>query len=220
MSWEQAPPSRQIRQWLWPGFAVVALTAVAAFVMLIRSDGPTGTLAIGPTAEPPGDVSATPSVNPSDFVPTPLASPDGSSEDTGAGPLLPDGPDVTVVTADDQDLRSVNIATGDVRRSPVGTQIDPWTLFAVRGGVIANGADHVVRIASEDHQRVQLARNHAALPTFGDGSVWVLRSEPTLIRIRFACLSGRASCPPGPLASHSRGSHPTAGGCSRRPDRA
>ena len=173
MSWEQAPRSRRVRQWLWPGIAVVALTAVVALVLLIRSDGPTGTLAIGPTTEPAGDASAAPSVNPSDFAPTPLDPLDGSSEDAGDGPLLNDGPDVTVVIADEQDLRSINLATGDIRRSPVTSEIDPWTLFAVGDNVITNAGEHAVRITNPDHQRVRLARNHLALPTLDDASVWV-----------------------------------------------
>jgi WD40 repeat protein len=173
MSWEQAPRSRQVRQWLWPGIAAVAaLIAVVALVLLIRSDGPTGTLTIGPTAEPAGDA-ATPSVNPSDFAPTPLDPLDGSSEDAGDGPLLPDGPDVTVVIADEQDLRSINVATGDIRRSPVTSDVDPWTLFAVGDNVITNSGDNAVRITIADHRRVRLARNHVALPTLDDASVWV-----------------------------------------------
>jgi WD40 repeat protein len=190
MSWEQAPPSRRFRQWPWAGLAGVALIVVVTLIVLTRSDEPTGRLTIGPTAEPAGEASTAPSVNPSDFAPTPLDPLAGSTEDTGDGPFLPDGPDVTVVIADDQELRSINIVTGNIRRSPVGTQIEPWTLFAVRGGVITNSDESVVLITGSGHQRVRLARNHVALPTFDAASVWVLARPPdlhanTVLRVGF-----------------------------------
>jgi WD40 repeat protein len=184
MSWEQAPPSRGLRPWLRPAIAVVALIALVTFLLLTRSAAQPGTLTIGPTAEPALEASTAPSVNPSDFAPTPLDPLDGGSEIAGGGPLLPDGPMVTVVTADDQNLRSINIATGDIRRSGLlaGSErmIDPWTLFAVGGNVITNAGESVVSITSTDHQRVRLARNHLALPTLDDASVWVMEGPNTL----------------------------------------
>jgi WD40 repeat protein len=185
MTWEQAPTPRRLRPWLWPGIAIAVLIAVVAFVVLTRSDQPAGTLTIGPTADPAREASEVPSVNPSDFAQTPLDPLEDTSEVAGDGPLLPDGPDVTVITTDDQNLRSINVATGDFRRTGLlagaDTQIDPWRLFAVGDSVITNSGEDVVRITSPDHRRTRLARNHTALTTLDDDAVWVLASPSGLL---------------------------------------
>jgi hypothetical protein len=62
-------------------------------------------------------------------------------------------------------------------------------LFAVGDSLITNATDDVVRLIEPDLQRVRLAQNHYALPTFDDDAVWVLSNRvpnrsPTVVRVR------------------------------------
>jgi hypothetical protein len=124
----------------------------------------------------------------------------------GDRPLLPDAPDVTLVTTSDQELRTIDLATGDGHRSGLLTQesygLDPWTLFGVGDHVISNANNHVVRLRPSDMQLVRLARNHFALPTYDDDAVWVLESQagqapPTVLRVRLdGTVTDQVALPP------------------------
>jgi hypothetical protein len=149
---------------------------VVGAILLTRGDG-SGMLTIGPTAPPTSADLVVPSSNPSDLTPMPLGRMVVATEIPGDGPMLPDAPDLTLVTGDDGGLRTIDLATGDVRflgpMAGVPYVLDPWMMFAVGDHVISSANDSVVGMTGPDWQTTQLARNHYALQTFDDTSVWV-----------------------------------------------
>lgn len=174
-------------RWLWP---VLVVAAAAVAIPLTRTE-PFGTRGADPTARP-AQALAVPSIDPSDFVSASLDPPAVATWLAGDGPLLPDAPDVTVVTIDEEELRTVDIATGDVGRWSLtmgSDTLDPWTLFAVGDSLITQVGQNVVRLTDQENQPVRLARGHVALPTVDDASVWVFkdhRRSGSLMRERAA----------------------------------
>jgi hypothetical protein len=190
MTWEQPPETGGRGRWVWPAAVLVTVAAVMA-ILLTRADR-AGTLTVGPIARPATGPSA-PAVDHADFEPTPLGPLRSVTRITGERPLLPDAPDLTLVTSSDQELRAIDLATGDGHRTGLLTQgpygLDPWTLFGVGDHVISHANNHVVRLRTSDMQLVRLARNHFALPTFDDDTVWMLESQagqaqPTVLQVR------------------------------------
>jgi hypothetical protein len=175
MTWEQTPDPPAVRWRLWTVAILAAITVVGA-ILLTRGDG-SGMLTIGPTAPPTSADLVVPSSNPADVRPTPLGRMEATTEIPGDGPMLPDAPDLTLVTGDDGGLRTIDLATGDVRflgpMAGVPYVLDPWMMFAVGDHVISSANDSVVGMTGPDWQTTQLARNHYALQTFDDTSVWV-----------------------------------------------
>jgi hypothetical protein len=150
--------------------------AVVTWMLLTRGEG-SGMLTIGPTAPPTPAGLVVPSSDPSDVTPTPLGRMESATEIAGDGPMLPGAPELTVITSAEGELSTIDLATGDIRvmGSPVGAPYvtDPWMLFTVGDHVISNAVDHVLAMTGPDQQTTRLARNHFALPTFDDTSVWV-----------------------------------------------
>jgi len=187
MTWEPAPESAHGRRWMWPAVAVVTIAAVIA---ILSAREPSGTLAVGPRPAAVASETAAPPVDQADFVPEPLDPAETTSE-RGDGPLLPDAPDLTVVTTDELGMRTIDIATGDIVTeqpgSPIPLGTDPWTLFTVGGRIIANDGGDVVQVAG-DLTRTRVARRHQALPTADDASIWMLDNRavnaPTVVHLR------------------------------------
>ena len=213
MTWEQPGETGGRRRWLWPT-AVLAGIVVVAAVLLIRTDG-TGTLTIGPTAGPSPTGRAAPSIDPADFELTQLGRLREATERAGDRPLLPDGPNLTLVTTTDQGVRVIDLATGDSRHMELLTeegqhQIDPWNLFAVGDHIVSNADPDVVRISPPDMRLVRLARDSYALPSFDDATVWVLKGAnlPTVVQLRLdGTIADRVEVPPvaQPLAGTEAG---------------
>lgn len=172
MTWEQTPDPPAAR-WRLRAVAILAAMTVVAAILLTRGEG-SGVLSIGPTEPPTPAGLVVPSSNPSDLTPMPLGRIVVATEIPGDGPMLPDAPDLTLVMSDDEGLRTIDLATGDIRFIGQLVGIDPWVLFAVGDHVISNANDSVVGMTGRDRQTTQLARNHYALQTFDDTSVWVL----------------------------------------------
>lgn len=175
MTWEQTPDPGAARRRLWAVALLVAI-AVVTWMLLTRGEG-SGMLTIGPTAPPTPAGLVVPSSDPSDVTPTPLGRMESATEIAGDGPMLPGAPELTVITSAEGELSTIDLATGDIRvmGSPVGAPYvtDPWMLFTVGDHVISNAVDHVLAMTGPDQQTTRLARNHFALPTFDDTSVWV-----------------------------------------------
>jgi hypothetical protein len=170
----------------------VAVAGLVGAVVLSRADG-SGTLTIGPTAQPVASEPGMPSVDPSDFAPVPLDPLIADTEVPETGPRLPEAPDITLVVADENELHAISLATGDVRRSPLlagnSPGLDPWMMFSVGDSLIVNAREDVVRLIGPDLRRVRLARNHHALPTVDGNTVWVLSNQDsdgssTMVRVR------------------------------------
>jgi hypothetical protein len=172
---------------VWPAVAVITIAAVIA---ILSAREPSGTLAVGPRPAAVASETAAPPVDQADFVPEPLDPAETTSE-RGDGPLLPDAPDLTVVTTDELGMRTIDIATGDIVTeqpgSPIPLGTDPWTLFTVGGRIIANDGGDVVQVAG-DLTRTRVARRHQALPTADDASIWMLDNRavnaPTVVHLR------------------------------------
>ena len=201
MTWEQPREAGEPRRLVWPT-AVLAGAVIVGAIMLTRADG-TGTLAIGPTAAASPTARAAPSVDPSDFAPTPLGPLREATELAGDRPPLPGAPDVTLVTTSDQEVRTIDLATGDSRRTGLLSEgpyaIDPWTLFAVGDRIVSHADNHVVTMTAPGMRLVRLARDHYALPTFDDAAVWVLESSsrPIAVQLRLdGAIADRIALPP------------------------
>jgi WD40 repeat protein len=106
-------------------------------------------------------------------------------------------------------------------------------LFTVGDHVISNAVDHVLAMTGPDQQTTRLARNHFALPTFDDTSVWVRGSlygvvgTSLLLRLRLdgtvtdrivvpAVAQPRAGIADGVLLSTPSGIHIASGDGVRR----
>ena len=207
MTWEEALRSPRLRRWRWPAVGVAAVLLVGIAIVLSQQE-PSGTLAIGPTVAPePEDQDETlPAIDPANFVPERLHPLETTSRQAANGPLLPDAPEVTVVTTDEQELRAIDIATGDIITRRVAATaptfgIDPWTLFMAGGRAISNDGNNVVQL-HDGLERTRIARRHHALHTADDASVWVLnnrmpRSAMTALRLRFdGTVVDRVDLPP------------------------
>lgn len=175
MTWEQTPDPGAARRRLW-AVAILVAMAVAAAILLLREEG-SGMLTIGPAAPPQPVGLVVPSTNPSDVTPTTLGPVEAATEIPGDGPMLPDAPDLALVTSDEGGMRTIELATGDIdligQLAGAPYMVDPWMLFAVGDHVISNVNDYVVGMTGPDRQITQLARHHYALLTFDDTSVWV-----------------------------------------------
>lgn len=155
-----------------PAGVIVAVLAVLAIVVLSR-DNPSSTLTVGPSTAPRNDDLE--DSDPQDFVVERLQPLNVASETTGQGPLLPDT-DLTIVAADDTGLQLVHTATGDIRRVQVfetAAASLTETVLIVGDDIVIDANADVVRIRDGDVRPQRIARNHRAIPTLDDTSVWV-----------------------------------------------
>ncbi|CAN5760232.1 hypothetical protein BH23ACT10_BH23ACT10_32720 [soil metagenome] len=172
MTWEEPPQRPDRRRWLVPVGIGLAVLAALAVVILPRTSPPS-MLTVGPSS-PPGDGDLTNS-NPQDFVPDRLPPLTTATETPGQRPLLPNT-DLTIVAVDDTGLQFVDTATGDVRRVQlVDTAAASFTetVFIVGDSIVVDANADVVRIRDGDVRPLRIARNHRAIPTIDDTSVWV-----------------------------------------------
>lgn len=180
MTWEQAPRSPRLHRWRWPAAAVAITVAILVAVTALGSSDPrhTGTLAVQRDQVAVPAAQTLPSADPADLTPAQLDPLETTTETPGEGPLLPDTPDITVVTADDQLVRTIDLATGDVHHLAVNGGItlglEPRTMFEVGNRIVSTDGEDAVLIAGAGERRTRLARGHWALPTFADSSVWVV----------------------------------------------
>lgn len=173
MSWEEPPQRRGRMSWLLPAGIGIAVLVVLIVAFAPRARSPS-TLTVGPSA-PPADADAADAVDPRDFIPDRIGRLRTATESAGDGPLL-GGADLTIVAADDTGVQFVETVTGDHRRVQV-VNTAPASLtdrvFVVGDSVIIDADADVVRIRDGGLRPVRIARNHRAITTIDDRSVWV-----------------------------------------------
>lgn len=186
MSWEHTPRSPWLRRGRWPAIAVAVVAAVAAIVFAIatvRGGDPrdAGTLTMQPGEGSVETARALPSAAPTDLEGGPLDPLEIATETPGDRPLLPAAPDITIVTADDRRVRTIDVATGDVRHlgldGRLSLGLEPQSMFEVGDNIIGTEGGDVVLIEGNSRQRRRLARNHWALPTMSETTVWVVDDQ-------------------------------------------
>lgn len=172
MTWEEAPEQPGRFPWLLPAGIGLAVLALAVVVLLPRTTTPS-TLTVGPTDGAGANDLA--DSNPRDFIPDRPPQLETATEASGAGPLLP-AAGLTIVAADSAGLQFVDTDTGDLRRvqlvrtAPASLTA---TVLAVGDSIIVDADADVVRIRDGDVRPLRIARNHRAIPTIDDRSVWV-----------------------------------------------
>jgi len=160
---------------LWVVAAVAVAAAVAAGIVL-RSGDASSTLSVGPTAAPPAGKVIAEAVDPRDFIPERLPPVETTTEQAGAGPLLPGAPDLTIVAADDTGLQLLDTDTGDLRRIAIRRPTPAAlteTLFTVGDAIVVHADIDVVVLPASTSRPTRLASRHRAVPTVADDSVWV-----------------------------------------------
>jgi len=181
MTWEHTPRSPRLRRWRWPAIAVAVAVAAIVFAITTVRGGDRrgdGTLAMQPGEGSVETARALPSAAPTDLEGGPLDPLEIATEAAGDGPLLPAAPDITIVTADDRRVRTIDVATGDVRHlgldGRLSLGLEPQTMFEVGDNIVGTEGSDVVLIEGTSRQRRRLARHHWALPTVSDTAVWVV----------------------------------------------
>ena len=175
-AWEQFPRHPARRSMMLSVVAAVAVAAAVAVGIALRSGDASPTLPVGPTAAPAAGGSIADPVDPGAFNPERLPPVETTTEQAGAGPLLPGAPDLTIIAADDTGLQLLDTDTGDMRRIAIRRPTPAAlteTLFTVGDTIVVHADIDVVVLPAGTSRPIRLASRHRAVPTVDDDSVWV-----------------------------------------------